>query len=369
MSSDQENNTLWKGYWWDELKIGPSGTWIMLTDAEYDTEDGKETDLAWIRHFSSITSYNPKTKKKQYRGEFRNNDRNSTLALRSKIGDERIGKAREISFYNIIHFDAYEFRETREKDGSIKVYRAGHEKEGEPIMAYQPPESRNQRKNLIENPTEDTKFFHKRFISFGPMHDKQFRNELSNAKFPHCECSGHIESIGFDCPECGNVFFHFDDEDRLDELGLSDDDIAVFGSGEKDHRCGACNSWVTPEPIPECDSCDDPTPVGSTEVVMKIKKKGSGTNSSIVIEELVLAKNFTMQDGTLVIDESDVWASDALQESAESMWDFDYIKREASDARVSAALNLKPSDQGYAEPEEWTPSKKKSPKRKRRRRI
>lgn len=93
----------------------------------------------------------------------------------------------------------------------------------------------------------------------------------------HCKCGGEIEPIGFQCPECSEVFRD------LEEDPADDEELKVLRT--KKVRCPNCKVVDIPEEVPECDSCKKATPLTMWDVQYKLARQGEGTDTTLMISE------------------------------------------------------------------------------------
>lgn len=91
----------------------------------------------------------------------------------------------------------------------------------------------------------------------------------------HCKCGGELEPIGFQCADCGEILLDLD-EDPLDH-----EEIAAYRS--KPAKCPNCGLRDIPEEVPECDSCNKPTPLTMWDVSMDVIRSGEGTDTNLMV--------------------------------------------------------------------------------------
>lgn len=93
----------------------------------------------------------------------------------------------------------------------------------------------------------------------------------------HCKCGGELETVGFQCEECGEIIRDLE-EDPADKKELKQ--LRV-----KKIKCPNCKVIEAPEEIKECDSCREAAPLDIWDVVYTLYRSGEGTDSSLVISD------------------------------------------------------------------------------------
>jgi len=93
----------------------------------------------------------------------------------------------------------------------------------------------------------------------------------------HCKCGGEIETVGFQCTECGEVLRDLEDDPADDE------ELKVMRS--KKTRCPNCKVMEIPEEVPECGTCTKAEPLTLWDVQFKLARQGEGTDTTLMISE------------------------------------------------------------------------------------
>lgn len=103
----------------------------------------------------------------------------------------------------------------------------------------------------------------------------------------HCACGGKLEPVAFQCSneECEDIVRDLEDE-PASKKELADLRTSSF-------RCPECGEMDLLQEIPECDSCNKPTPIGLYDVVMQVsssmttkdKKRKDFVKSNLLIPQ------------------------------------------------------------------------------------
>ena len=114
----------------------------------------------------------------------------------------------------------------------------------------------------------------------------------------------------------------------VDQSNLDVKEINSFGSNRQ--RCQQCGFHGFPKVEAICDSCPTAEPLSVFDVVAYVRKAGTGTNSTIVVEKIVPLTEFTLPDGSYLIDEYTQVGNESLPkwtaEVGKVMTQFDFEK-------------------------------------------
>jgi hypothetical protein len=350
MKESNDEQKAWKSKYTNNLKLTTKVEYVLFTDGSYDDVDnllGKnDKDLPyWLGAFYSCNSA------KGYRA-YRApelSDREHTINKRIAMGDDRFGKgeAKVKVFCNVIHFDIFHKELMKDRNtGKVLLSKYG-DNAGEEMKRFEVVESIKARKRLVANPDEDTSFFRKKYIEFTSKQHSDVTEKLLSMS-NQCHCGGSLQPLAYACPSC-------------DEVMVSDEDLKISELntyGESERRCQHCRTSVNPIPIVECSKCEDPRPYMFNEVVVGIKKTGTGLQTKVEIESITKITDFRLDNGDPIIelDESGEGITEddkfMLIEDVEYLaahpFDFNEGKPVATSGQVSDDLALKQGDVGYA---------------------
>lgn len=362
----QDNNekSVWKSRWQAKMKLNHSTCdYVMLTRTEYKDEDGFDNGLEnpyWVGQFHSV-KLTPEDFK-QYRAS---NDPDHTLNQRVNVGDKRVGDPKNKYFFSAIHFDVFHLDEVKDAKGRVKTYDKG-EKAGEVIQSWQQVASIKRRERLCKSPDENTQFYRKKYLEVGPAHYEDLMTIIDKAN-KLCHCDGTLKISNYSCENCGEDMLDLDSED------LTPADIIRFGKGDK--MCPHCRHKGEPVPSYDCNKCENPTPHAFDQVVVKMKKSGSGPQTKLDIEDVISVKHFLTdnkehivemdEDGNPIIEDGLFMFKEGIEELIDAKWDFDAGHPIPSSGEVSAYLNLQPGQEGYSQNSTSYASKKKTIDRRR----
>ena len=278
-----------------------------------------------------------------------------TAQLCADKGDQRVDRAKEKFFFDVIVFDLFK-RVHVEKRGIPQFWKRGP-KEGEPMYEYHFVDSVSERRKLLKNIDElvdsgEVIPWKKMYLQIGTGHFDSLA-DISVECRNKCECGGPLTPIEYVCSSCGDII------DSLDETSKTFEDFRSLESSVV--RCKGCGNADRPLVNKECDDCDDPLPMGLDKLICTMKLQGEGTSSSIVLQRLDPITEYTDIAGRPIIELDDdgepIEAGgqpvfvEGLDAAVEAHWDYDMMM-EIPDHELSEFLGLSKGEVGYAEPPE-----------------
>ena len=340
-------NSNWKPSFNDKLTIGhDKHEYILITRNEYKDEeqlDNGDVNPYWVGNF-----YTVKNTKNEFRTWRNGNDVNSTLFIRNELKDPRVSPPKNQFFFSVVHFDIYKKSELRDKTGAVRTMKAGPNA-GQPLKVWSTVTSLKDRKLLAKTPDEDTQFFRKKFLQVGPSHYNNLL--LINDKARSlCFCGGHLDISAYKCGNCGELLI------SSETPNVTTADLNRFADSQK--RCPHCRTMTEPEAVLECDTCFEPTPHAFDQVVAKVKKVGTGPQTTIQVDDVVSVAHFLLEnkehiielddEGKPITDDGQYIYTEELEKLINAVWDFDAANPPPSDGEVSSFLGLSPNEEGYS---------------------
>jgi DNA-directed RNA polymerase subunit RPC12/RpoP len=197
--------------------------------------------------------------------------------------------ARNINFrrmagFLLIHLDWFYLVPATDRKGNPLSYRQDtkYHKKGEPIMdklwVEGVDERELDRRRLTRRDLRNAEkvFGNLMHWSLGTNHLLVLSSEIVGL-MDHCHCGGEINTLVYECPNCGHEVFDLtsgDCEYSRKELNL----IVV-----KPVECPNCNERNLLTPLRECDNCKDPNPLRLWDVDLCVGREGDGTSSQLIV--------------------------------------------------------------------------------------
>lgn len=195
--------------------------------------------------------------------------------------------------------------------------------------------------------------FRKMFLNLGSGHFGNLEAATLGSR-NMCECSGHLTAAEYVCGHCGEIVDTWEDSD------LSAESFAELEI--EDIRCEACGVVDRPMPLKECDSCEDPKPLGIGGVVVDLCISGKGKDSTISSKRITPIQEFLDHQGKHIVELDDQGEMimdgdkplfvEGLDVAAAAHWDFEGSIT-YPDHEISADLRLNKGDVGYTEKPEY----------------
>lgn len=291
----------------------------------------------------------------------------STSTVRAAAGDSRVSYPKDKYFFDCIVFDLFK-RVQQKKNGVPQVWKRGA-RQGEPMYDWFLVTNEKERRNLLKDlqthvDSGDVRTHKKMYMMVGTGHFKSLL-AVSLACRNKCECGGKLTTMTYVCENCGEI---------THDIGEWDGTRKQFAEKELDPnvRCSNCGHVGPTLPLKDCDSCDDPRPLGLDKIVCKLELTGEGTSSSYVLTGMVPVTDFVDDAGNLIVEIDDqgdpmvvgdrpIFVED-VAESYDAVWDFESMITHP-DHEISEFLGLRKGDPGYTEPPERTNTKSSRPKR------
>jgi hypothetical protein len=351
----------WGGNWRDRFDIPKaSAEAILLTPGRYEDERPdaiKANDgIPPEKHYKAILfdTFKDSVKGKEIFRKWRcasgwDGKQGDCLGCyRKESGDKRVAK-RTLFFFNMIHFGFYEKTELRDKDDKVIRYdKDGDDhKRGDPIMVWaqitRPKERKHAKENMEEMMENDElRLFRKKYVEVGSGHLDNLM-QIDELASKRCRCGGHLTPFLFTCPECGEILCDVEDSNMSDE---ERDNYA-----KERQRCKACGHSGHPNMQYICDECgDEAKPLTAFDVVALIRKAGEGTNSTIVVEDIIPVFEYLLpnkesivqwdDDGAPVADEDGYTFTDDVAKLANNQFDFEKINPPLDNEEVAKFLRV-----------------------------
>jgi hypothetical protein len=189
---------------------------------------------------------------------------------------ERDNGANDISWriqnaMNGIHLAFYHEVPATDRNGQIKRYERG-EKKGQPMLETRPCEGR--RCKYCKDGLPKT-FGKKVHWSLGRQHLEELGGIAVEISKDCANCGGRLETIGYECAECGHVVIDSAKTD-LNEAELNE-------YIKEPRQCPSCNHVGHLLKQTECDGCQDPEPLSIFDCELEIKRQGDRQNSSVFV--------------------------------------------------------------------------------------
>lgn len=348
----------WRGNWRDRFDIPKAeGASILLTRGDYDDPEyiDDETGEMGASHFHTCQVHSVRLAKGG-KGSFytsrcaidhaianggTEDDADCLHCLQQEQGDRRVGTKSTYSF-NVVHLALYE-KVHAERDGKKLFYERDGEKHkrGDPIMNWQEVTRPKARKRILADIDElveddEVRMFAKRYLEVGAGFREQI-SSLSDEAGKFCKCGGDLTPTAFECEECEEIICDVEEED------LDATEVAEFQSQRQ--RCEHCGHSGFPVADPVCDSCDEPEALTAFDVVAKIRKRGEGTNTTILFDEVVPLTDFELPNGATLLE----WDDDDPEEDEDGNWVFteDYDFRKVATSQFNFEKVHEPSDNDW----------------------
>jgi hypothetical protein len=227
-------------------------------------------------------------------------------------GNSSLGKKAKTAYsFNLIHLGLYEQVQEVGQDGRKRFYDRDYGeniKRGDPVMTWTEvlkPKARTNILNNIEKLLADgsVRMMTKKYLEVG----SGFRDQLASIEdetSKMCMCGGHLTPIVFVCEKCEEVLAYVegDPDDKKDE-GMSEQEVAEFSSERQ--RCHECGHQGFPMIEPVCDNCSDPQALTPFDVVVSIRKRGEGTNTTLIFDEIIPLTEFELPNGESLLEWGD----------------------------------------------------------------
>jgi hypothetical protein len=327
----------WKGSYRDRFDIPKAaGTHILLTRGDYDNpEDLDSEGNPTVAHFHSCQTH-PASLAKSGPGSYfstrcalehavasggTQDDADCLPCLRMKEGDKRFGyKSRALFSFNMLHLALYE-RVHEIKNGKKSFYDRDYGeniKRGDPVMIWTEvtkPKAKRRIEDDIDDLLEqgDVRMLAKKYMELG----SGFRDQLATIEDESstmCMCGGDLTPIVFLCEQCEEVLADVEGDDEDD--GMDEAEIAAYSAERQ--RCQACGHQGFPVAEPVCSDCDDPQALTPFDVVVKIRKRGEGTGTTLIFDEVIPLTEFELPDGSSLLQ----WDGDEPVLDSEGNWKF-----------------------------------------------
>lgn len=306
----------WRGSWRDRIDVPrKNGEQFLLLPGDYqDARDSAVEDNDGTPPSAAYFSYYEHNVKD--RGSFNRTmcrefyDGSPCLCCKAVAeGDARVDGRRRSDqerkskhAVNVLHFDLYHRVPATDKDGNKRRYDRDHPegryKRGDVIMNWEQITSVKERKAAKRNVGDlveagDLRLFRKGYLEVGPNHLRCIE-DIDRKASAHCKCGGHLEIESFSCSECEEILVEMEETDMsLEQVGEYEDN---------EQKCSECKNFDFPTARYACSECDEPTPYKWDEVVAKMVKKGEGPQTIIEVVEIIPLDEFTLADGTYIID-------------------------------------------------------------------
>lgn len=308
----------WRGSWRDRLDI-PKGdaTDILLCPGEYSNESPtakkNNNGVAPVTHYSADKFHTFKGNVGGKRDGFFKcrcaggweKDEDCLGCLSDEEGDKRV-QTRTIFSLNVLHLALYEMQELTDKKGKVRTYQNddpdGKWEAGDPINGWVELTRARDRKDAKDSLDEGLAdgwltMWRKKYVEVGSGHLEHLMAIDDYAK-KHCMCGGSTEPVTFHCEGCEGVLTTVEDSN--------------FTSEERDqyaqerHRCDECGHVGMPDMEYICDECgDDAEPLNAFQVVASVRKTGTGTSSSIDVEDVTPLWDYELPDGSSLLEYDD----------------------------------------------------------------
>ena len=362
----------WRGNWKDRFNIPKAaGTYILLTRADYDNPEDLDSNGNPLSapyhtcgtHAVRVASKGPGSffstrcaLDAAVAGGGSENDADCLACLRMEEGDKRLGyKLKKTYSFNMLHLALYERVHATDRDGKKKYYEKDfgeNIKRGDPIMNWEEV-TKPKAKKRIEADIDDllekgeVRMMSKKYMELGP----KFRDQLASIEdvsSKMCMCGGDLTPIVFLCEECEEPLAHVEGDDDDDD-GMDEAEIAEFSAERQ--RCEECGHQGFPVVEPICDSCDDPQALTPFDVVVKIRKRGEGTSTDLIFDEVIPLTDFELPNGATLLEwEGDDPALDddgnwkfndefSIEKLATAQFDFERVHIPMDNGLIASKLN------------------------------
>lgn len=249
---------------WPKREVG---TWLRLIPGDYPTTDLKEQEAGITDPFYSYVEHNIWTGKK-ISGSCTERVRTEQPAKNCPVclgmeGNTNIKRQEKKGFTAVI-LEHFHKEEIPKKNKPEETYTRLRQCAGRPQVC-------DQCKQGVPKV-----FGARRWWSVGGNHFTQLVG-LNTTLGGHCVCGGRLERLGFNCPD-GHEILKVDSSDKTDQQ------IETFA--QTDVKCPKCEYQGLPMEVLECSKeCKAPQRLDIFAVNMKLMTKGSGTDSTVIMED------------------------------------------------------------------------------------